>query len=426
MKKVFFIFCFLLLSCQGPWEYYPEDTSAYKGIWTDAYIIADRPIENICFDKLHALDEVRMPGFAFYESALVEITGSFHGQEITVKLEPTFNNPNCFEEDSLRYLGYASKLPEAGKNYELNATFTWDSSGQMVTSNYTAKTYIPKKFEIKKAYDMSNDSFEDNSTIKYLKPTNKIQSIYFVPEYSDDVGGALVSMILYNTYLTYWGEDYLDYVIQKSLSSVVDEDMQLARHARFGNREILTVATAQQYANMKKEIDSIQIEAMNLPAHGYVELLFYGTTPEYIKYRQSFLQGGDSRTKPIYNIENGAGIFTGMVLNVFRVNLVPAPDVKLYPYDEAQEMYCRYPENERTLECMLYYPDYSVVVCESMEWCKLKDFPIYEYPACGTEMVRYSKLPNVKSPILDREVKKWCSWNPEDKECKSIANQHRQ
>ncbi len=51
-----------------------------------------------------------------------------------------------------------------------------------------------------------------------------------------------------------------------------DEDENMARHARFGDREILRVATAQQYSNMKKEIDSIQIPTMNFPAKGNIEI----------------------------------------------------------------------------------------------------------------------------------------------------------
>ena len=409
MKKLFFVFCIFLLSCQGPWDYYPEDPHVFKGIWTDAYIISNKPVKDICFDKLHALDEVRMPGFAFYESAQVEITGSFKGGEATIELVPREDNPNCFESQ----LGL---LPEAGKNYELNATFTWDSSGQMVTSNYTAKTYIPNFFKIKKAYDILNNSFEENDTIQYLKPTKEMQSFYFIPEYSDDVGGAFVSMILPDPNSILWGEDYFDYLIEK-IGMEQDEDENMARHARFGDREILRVATAQQYSNMKKEIDSIQIPTMNFPAKGNIEILFHGTTPEYIKYRQSFLQGGDPRTKAVYNIENGAGIFAGMALDTFTVILEPAPDVKTYPYNEAQEAYCSEHYHLDNLECLGYDEFEGSIVYESMEWCELKNFPIESNPACGTAMVKFSKRPDVKSPILDREVKKWCNEHPEDEEC---------
>jgi hypothetical protein len=411
MKKIFFLLLISLLSCQGPWDYYPEDPPVHKGIWTQAYIVAGEPVKDICFDKLHALDEVRMPNFAFYESAQVEIFGTFNGEETTLTLTPRDDNKNCF-------MGQNNTPPQAGKTYELSATFTWDSSGQMTTSNYTAKTKIPERLKIEKAYDISDKLFEENATIQYLKPVSEMQSLYFIPEYSDDVGGVFVSMILPNTSEISWGENYFDYLMALIGMEQDDEEEVIGNHARFGEREILRVATAQQFSNAKKEIDSIQIAAMNFPAKGTVDILFYGTTTEYIKYRQSFLLGsGDSRIRPIYNIENGAGIFAGMVPDTFTVKFEPASDVKLYPYKEAQDAYCKEEYHTDHLECLGYQDLEDSVPYESDEWCFIKDFPIYSNPACGSAMVRFSKQPGIKSSILTREVKKWCAENPEDKEC---------
>jgi len=444
-KNIAFLF-FLTLSCQGPWSYYPEEQENYQGIWTYAYIISGRPVEEVCFDKMHALTEPRMFGFAFYESANVIITGSFNGSDTSFALEPDTQNlvskPNCF-------VGPKDLLADVGGEYEINASIVWDSAGIKTTSNFYAKTYIPQKFKVLRAYDLSRKLYHSGDTVQYLPPPMDLQSNYFIPEYSDDVGGVWVSRV-YNEYV-FWGESSIDKIVGQ-FSDVSDT----ARHARFGDRGIVYDAINKQIANTNKDIDSIPIIGMNFPAIGSAKLLFYATTPEFMKYHETH-GSGDSRIKAVYNIQGGAGIFGGMLVDTFEINFKTSPELKTYPYAEAQKSYCNRMDEEvgvkflkvrrqcveiwdETIwdeicgvlmppeECsIIYQPWYNIppeelkkmlTISELITWCEHRDFPIKTYPLCGTALVYYSKT-GKNSAILDREVDKWCQEHNDDEACKS-------
>jgi hypothetical protein len=441
--KMQFLFL-LLLSCQGPWSYYPEYPENYRGIWVSAYIISGRPVEEVCFDKMHALDEVHMSGFAFYESAEVQIKGTFYrrinpGSSIDTSffLIPNINrSPNCF-------YGPWDLTPEAGRNYELNASITWDSAGTRVTSRLSAKTYIPREFKVLRAYDLEGQQYNSGDRILYLPPPMDIKANYFIPEYSEDVAGVLVSMIFDDD--VYWGENTMTRLASQFVGESTDTTSGSASLlAKFGDREELYFARNMKIANMQNEMDSIPVLGFMMPANGQFKLLFYATTKDYVKYRNSYLNGADdSRIKAVYNIEGGAGIFTGMLVDTFWVHIWASPDVKTYSYSFAQEDYC-YGINLQVLveqwrvdkRCIKtweyevignrsYQPRISSEVLNSLSknnlitWCKFMDFPIYEYPPCGSAMVSFSKY-NKNSPVLNREVKKWCEEHENDKECATL------
>jgi len=377
----------------------------------------------VCLEKMHNLNEVYMRGFAFYESVSIEIKGPFSGKDTSVFLKPdTANfahNPNCF-------VGDENLIAEANGNYNMYVTVTWDSAGKKVTSEFSAKTHIPKKFKIKKAYDLLGKQFKEKDTIMYLPPPMDMNSNYFIPEYTnDDIGGALVSMV-YDTSEASgfrWGENFID-----KLAEQFDTDnSDTARHARFGDRRLLYTATNTHIANMNKDIDSIPIMGFMMPARGNIKLLFYATTREYIDYRSTFLQGsGDSRAKPIYNIEGGAGIFAGMLVDTFEVNLKTTPDLKTYSYAEAQKSYCMQKDREYEVEnwrthsqCLAFWDKIPTkdYMSDLVSWCEMQNFPLDKYPDCGSAMVYFFK--NGKySKVLDREVEKWCKEHPDDKECR--------
>jgi len=443
--KIPFLFL-LFLSCQGPWSYWPENPENYRGIWIYAYIVSGRPVENVCLDKLHSLKEVRMHGFAFYESADIQVSGSFNGKDTSFSLEPYpagyAENPNCFA-------GPANLFAEAGKDYELEASIAWDSAGKRVVSKFNATTYIPKRLKILRAYDLERNQYGPGDTVLYLPPPMDLQSNYFVPEYSDDVGGILVS-IVYNRNI-FWGENSIDALLER----MNIERNDTAEHAFFGDRRTVFSARNQQIGNINKAIDSIPVVAINLPAIGNANLLFYATTPEYFKFEETFLRNrNDSRIEPVYNINNGAGIFAGMLVDTFEVNFKTPDSVRIYPYLAAQEDYCSQLDVDtnvpyrilhrecieiwdkkiwRDFSCMGYNlchvnissPWYSIppealkMVLSPQEivtWCGHRDFPIKQYPLCGSAMVHYSRS-GKSSPVLDREVKKWCEEHPTDVEC---------
>jgi len=441
-KSLTFLFL-LVLSCQGPWSYYPEDQENYQGIWTYAYIISGRPVENVCFDKMHSLTETRMAGFAFYESASVKISGSFNGNYTSFLLTPDTQNPiskpNCF-------VGPNDLLADVGGKFEIEASIVWDSAGIITTSNFYAKTYIPQKFKVLRAYDLSREPYNSGDTVQYLPPPTDLQSNYFIPEYSDDVGGVSVSMVYGED--VYWGVNSTD-EIANQLGGVV-ETSDTARHARFGDRRIVGSATNRQIANSNKDIDSIPIIGMNFPAVGNVKLLFYAAPMEYVKFNETN-GSGDSRTKPVYNIQGGAGIFAGMLVDTFEVNVVASPDLKIFSYADAQKSYCDRTDEDTNVkffklrrQCVeiwdkivwdriltdrpdVYPPWYEIPSdslrkifnnSELITWCEHRYFPLEKYPLCGSALVYYSKT-GKSSAILNREVNKWCAEHEDDEACKT-------
>ncbi|MDR0516386.1 MAG: hypothetical protein LBH25_05005 [Fibromonadaceae bacterium] len=434
-KIAAFIF-FLTLSCQGPWSYWPENPENYQGIWVYAYIVSGRPVENVCFDKMHALDEIRMPGFAFYNDARVTISGTFNDADTSFSLQPVAGKPNCFA-------GPEDLIANIGKKYELDASITWDSAGKIVPSNFKAKTYIPQKFKVIRAYDLQRKQYNSGYEALYLPPPMDLQSHYYIPEYSDDVALVRVTMVYEND--VYWGENSIDKIVEQFSSS-----SDTARHAKFGDRNPLYSARNQEIANLNKDIDSIPILGINFPAIGRVNLLFYATTSDYTKYEDTYLYGSnDSRVKAVYNIQGGAGIFAGMLVDTFEVNLTTLPNVKTYQYGEAQKSYCLDEhdrgDDEKRMSQRSCIEQWDLVIRdeftseeipwhefpeeelrkilskdELVTWCGHRNFPIYEYPPCGSVLVYYYKQNSSKSAVLSREAKKWCEEHKDDDECAGV------
>jgi len=355
-----------------------------------------------------------MRGFAFYESASVEIKGPFNGRDTSFFLKPDVeaHRPNCFVSDE-------NLTAEAGKNYEMHVSVTWDSAGTKVISSFSAKTYIPKKFKVKRAYDLYGEKFKEKDTIEYLPPPKDMKFIYFIPEYSnEDIGGALITMV-YDTIGLYWGENSIDQMVKQFRP----EESDTSRHAQFGDRQFMNTATNAQVSSFKKEIDSIPIMGLRLPAIGNIKFLFYATTREYIDYRNTFLNGyDDPRIKPIYNIDGGAGIFAGMLVDTFEVNFKTSADVKVYSYADAQKSYCMQEDEEYEVEnwkthssCLAFWENIPTTdyMSDLVSWCEMQYFPIDEYPDCGYALVYYFKSGKY-SPVLEREVKKLCEEHKED------------
>jgi len=448
-SKIVLLFFLLVLSCQGPWSYYPENPERYVGIWTNAYIISGRPVEKetVCFDKMHALNEVRMPGFAFYDEASVIVKGVFSGAYTELSLEPQSGRPNCF-------VGPEDLLAEAGENYELNVSIAWDSAGKKVTSSFNAKTYIPQKFKIIRGYDLKGKEFKEGETIQYLPPPQDMKAVYFIPEYSDDVAGTQVSMIYGDG--IYWGESTISGLIGQFRENGADT----AFYAKFGSGTSVYFARNEKIAGSQNEMDSIPIIGMQLPAVGEFMLRFYATTGDYVKYRNTYINGDDdSRVQAVYNINGGAGIFAGMLVDSFQVFIESLSDIEIYPHKEAQNARCRELSRDYNIENYKYRRQCveiwdKIIWCEIdngrpkdgsiclwnddeerkwydipseemqrllsysefITWCEHRDFPIDLYPLCGTAMVSFSKT-GKNSAILDREVKKWCAEHKTDPEC---------
>lgn len=397
-----------LSACQGPWDYWPENPDQYKGVWTYAHVVSGRPIQYVCFDKLLALDEFQMPGFAFFDSANVSVQGTFNGRDTTLHLTPDAQYPNCFN-------GASDQIAEAGGQYYLDASLRWDSSGTMVTSHFTASTYIPKKFHILEGlapapalsqnaltdpkvinalvaefgdtvltlmadtaaaiqfYTANQDRiakvlrsvltpYKSGDTVYYMETPNDFLSHYFHPEYSSDVGGVLVAQV-YDTLTAAMGTNSFDNLFGMEVDS--------ANKADIGDRHRLSYAENLNLANGGNAIDSIAVVNSNLMI-GTNYLLFYATTPEYNDYQETAIDNiDDSRIRAKYNIVGGAGIFAGMLVDTFQVNVKAQDGATVYPYMRARTLYCKDDGWQKT-ECHNHLP----VFCASDGYKDAECWPV--------------------------------------------------
>jgi len=148
---LFVTISFLFTCIQGPWEYTAEDPDIFRGITVNAYLIKDKPITEVYFEKLIPITETADYTRAFYDSATVTITGDGGNGEETVSLSPDSENPS-------RFTGPSSFIPQAGELYQLQARITWDSSGESVTTDISGEAKIPQQFSI-------TDSAKANSAV---------------------------------------------------------------------------------------------------------------------------------------------------------------------------------------------------------------------------------------------------------------------
>jgi len=133
-----------LFSClQGPWDYVPEPSPLYRGLWAQAYVVGDRPVTDVCFERFIGLDETQTPAFAFYDSAEVGIEGRFTTGEQTLLLRPQARKPNCF-------IGDTASRAIKGESYTLRARIVWDSLGNEVVSHLLATSTMADSFAIKR------------------------------------------------------------------------------------------------------------------------------------------------------------------------------------------------------------------------------------------------------------------------------------
>ena len=198
-KKWALAVSFLLVSClQGPWEYYPEEREAYRGIYTIGQVVAGTAPE-ICFTPLLALDEAMASDFAFYDSAYVEVNGLYESLgERTAVLNPLPERPNCFtpsNEDSYRAV--------SGEAYTMNAVFVWDSLGDRITSRYSAEAKVPLTFSIEQFFAPLGkgeyldiiDSFKVKTpVVSFLEYPDDVDNYKFVSDYDESVRGVLTTL----------------------------------------------------------------------------------------------------------------------------------------------------------------------------------------------------------------------------------------
>lgn len=306
----------LLCSCdfQGPWSYYPEESDVYLGVYTYGYIVAeDAP--HVCFSKVYELTEASAEDFPFYDSASVTVSGKFASGEATAKLSPRNSDgkPNCFSADAADYAGVA------GETYQLKAFFKWDSAGKKVKTEYKAETTIPQKLHAKGFVPpsmMGDAEFVENDykshSFEHLGFPMDIKPYKVAMEYDESVRGLLTTLVYDNIN----GGESMDNTINAMMGSMVKPDSMGYTGLSLVAAEYNTTKlgfTARMNLNGKSTLDTFEFTGMTTPI-GKLMLRFYATDQAYSDYQSTVLQAlEDSRVVPKSNVENGMGVFSGML-----------------------------------------------------------------------------------------------------------------
>lgn len=350
-KKWALAVSFLLVSClQGPWEYYPEEREAYRGIYTIGQVVAGTAPE-ICFTPLLALDEAMASDFAFYDSAYVEVNGLYESLgERTAVLNPLPERPNCFtpsNEDSYRAV--------SGEAYTMNAVFVWDSLGDRITSRYSAEAKVPLTFSIEQFFAPLGkgeyldiiDSFKVKTpVVSFLEYPDDVDNYKFVSDYDESVRGVLTTLRYDNEN----GGESPYTSMTKYVSDIFGSDsgtLPIKLYSPFD-----TIARKTFTENMKiggiKFLDTLTMLNASLPL-GKMTIRFYATDQAYVDYINTIVNGNeDPRIVPISNIKNGMGVFSGMIEEDFTWVV----DGFYYKYPDIKFQLCR--ENDWDItECRL-------------------------------------------------------------------------
>ncbi len=323
---------------QGPWSYYPEETEVYQGIYTFGYIVADES-PYVCFSKVYELTESSAENFAFYDSAYVTVSGSFvdgDGNAVAdslVTMKPMESKPNCFMPGNRLWaitcdsmFGCRETVPPdemrrgiAGKNYTLKALFKWDSAGHKVTTEMKAVATIPTKIHAKGIIPPSEKddaNFVENKyehlSFEFLGFPNDVKTYKVPMEYDESVRG--IQMIM--EYDTANGGESMNTTMMNMLSAFTEPDSMgyayMSTKRPEENTASMGFTTRMMFAG-RNTLDTMEYPGMTVPI-GKSVIRFYATDQAYVDYQNTVLDAlEDARVVPKSNVENGMGVFAGML-----------------------------------------------------------------------------------------------------------------
>lgn len=311
---------------EGPWSYYPEETEIYTGIYTYGYIV-EGEAPYVCFSKVYELREAAAENFAFYDSAYVSVKGKFGvddgEEEKELVLRPQNGKPNCFAPD---FIGEDKGI--SGETYSMKAVFKWDSAGHMRKTEYRADATIPTGFGLKgvnvpqkdgsyKWRDVDLDDYgvsdgDKRFQVDFLEFPNDVNFFVFTTKYNESVAGAE----LFIEYDVKNGGESMKTTLNHMLKSLLEPDSVgytgISVHDALESR---TNGTFYENTSVRgiNNLDSIFLPNLSF-ALGDVNLHFFATDEGYRKYQNNVMAAfDDPRIVPVSNIENGLGVFSGMV-----------------------------------------------------------------------------------------------------------------
>jgi hypothetical protein len=450
-------FLLALAGCiPGPWDYKPEPLPLFRGITVTGYAVADRPVENLCFEKILSLSEASTEAFAFYDSAAVGLTGSYSTGDLSLTLTPHPNTPNCF-------VGPGTARFVRGKSYLLNATFVWDSAGTRTVTTLSATARVPTEFVISDtahapslaSLGIALENVTDPAVFSQLPPGPRA---LFVARYGDTLtalagdSAGLVAWLAVNglrmeAELLFWLE--ADQIKYRRGDSV----FYLSRPARYSNLPHYFKATrgpsvkgvlishrfdtlGSRPATSFDSLFNTSPDSSNFYFSGNIRrlayysdfilpdgkhnfdsmpvfnvwfwsglnrLYFYGAEDIYADYQIALEEGGgNAKIKFPTNVTGGRGFFAGMIVDSFDVYIKLDSSTQAFAYPATRAFTCRDKGWFNTRDCIGYYPEY----CAANNWTA---------PDCRNDVL-YRALDPVDSltltPALRDSARAWGNWDP--------------
>lgn len=313
----------------GPWEFYPEETEIYGGIYTYGYII-EGSSPRVCFEKIYQLEEAAAENFAFYDSAYVTVEGMFNDGASTLRLLPGSTDPNCFGVLRVASIAGMQSMPDtrqglAGETYTMHAYFKWDSAGTTVESRFRAKATIPVNFGTKgisiplqngkyKWRDYKAKPIGEGSEVvdvDFLEYPMDMSVFKIALDYNESVGGVIAVMLYDNEK----GGESMNTTINHMLGGMLSSDSTgytgISMHDPLEHMVYEGYETNEVIAGIRN-LDSVMMTNMSFPI-GDVRLRIYATDKAYADYRNKVMAAlEDPRVVPESNIEGGMGVFSGM------------------------------------------------------------------------------------------------------------------
>jgi hypothetical protein len=429
-----------LAACiQGPWDYYPDNPPPFRGVYATAYVLAGKPLTQVCFERVLDLGEEHTQAFAWYDSADVRISGPFSGQSRAVALAALNDTPNCFRGDT-------ALRAQPGGVYALEARFVWDSAGSRVHSLVRGEAHVPDSFSIHRTAAAPSfaktggipDNISDLSFLPKLPPAvrdtigaefgdslNRFQPDTaglggYLERHGDAIQKRLVSL-LGRDHFVYHEGDTLFYLngILNTLSHYFSADRSpnvgcvliTQRFERNSGRPQTAFDSplgfqpdSDQYyfpGDIRRLLiypDAVGGRGWNLlDSMGVVNtwfhtlrnrFYFYGFEKAYYDYHTTATQtqgggggdGGDPRVKPKYNVSGGEGIFVGGIPDSFDLYIKTDSLTKVYPLLATRAFGCDKEGWSSSKDCREFYPEY----CRSQAW---------QPKACGADAVRLCSDP---------------------------------
>lgn len=383
---------FLFTACdfQGPWSYYPEETEVYQGIYTFGYIVADES-PYVCFSKVYGLTENSAENFAFYDSASVTVSGKFESGVDSISLKSLYSegNPNCFAGGP-EYAGVS------GESYTLNAVIKWDSADHKVTTEMKAVAKIPTKIHAKGVIPPSaigNGTFVKNEysylQFDFLEYPYDVLTYKIPMEYDESVRGIQMTLVYDNVD----GGESMNTTMLNMLSAFLDPDTVGYLGMAMKRPEEKTASMGFETRRMlagRNTLDTMEYPGMTMPV-GKSTVRFYATDQAYVDYKNTVLEAiDDARVVPNSNVENGMGVFSGMLKDSIMLEI---HSENFITYDYMKAVNCENLEEDDEVTpwdsryCRLYQDRYCVDTLRSVEGDG-KDFKVREHPACYPSLVK--------------------------------------